>query len=65
MSFEPSSRQLATQHRLEAREILTPEQQTQLQSCLSDSGNFGPGYGKRGGRPRHGNGPRRLPEMVS
>jgi Spy/CpxP family protein refolding chaperone len=40
---------LATQHRLQAREILTPEQQTQLQSCLSDTGNFGPGSGKRGG----------------
>jgi Spy/CpxP family protein refolding chaperone len=40
---------LATQHRLEARKYLTPEQQTQLQSCLSDTGNFGPGYGKRGG----------------
>jgi Spy/CpxP family protein refolding chaperone len=40
---------LATQHRLEARKVLTPEQQTQLQSCLSDPGNFGPGYGKRGG----------------
>ncbi|MCX5914656.1 MAG: Spy/CpxP family protein refolding chaperone [Deltaproteobacteria bacterium] len=40
---------LATQHRLEARKILTPEQQTQLQSCLSDTGNFGPGSGKRGG----------------
>jgi Spy/CpxP family protein refolding chaperone len=39
----------ATKHRLQARGSLTPEQQTQLQSCLSDAGNFGPGYGKRGG----------------
>jgi len=36
-------------HRLQARGILTPEQQTQLQDCLADTGNFGPGYGKRGG----------------
>jgi Spy/CpxP family protein refolding chaperone len=40
---------LATQHRLELRKVLTPEQQTQLQSCLSNPENFGPGYGKRGG----------------
>jgi Spy/CpxP family protein refolding chaperone len=40
---------MATQHRLEARKGLTPEQQTQMQSCLSDTGNFGPGSGKRGG----------------
>lgn len=39
----------AVKHRLQARGILTPEQQTQLQTCLSNAGNFGPGYGKRGG----------------
>jgi len=39
----------AVKHRLQARGILAPEQQTQLQTCLSNAGNFGPGYGKRGG----------------
>jgi Spy/CpxP family protein refolding chaperone len=41
--------EMAIKHRLQARGILTAEQQTQLQSCLSDTGNFGPGSGKRGG----------------
>jgi Spy/CpxP family protein refolding chaperone len=40
---------MGTKHRLQARGVLTPEQQTQLQSCLGDTGNFGPGAGKRGG----------------
>jgi len=48
-ALQAQLQELATQHRLEARNILTPEQQTQLQSCLSDTGNFGPGSGKRGG----------------
>ena len=43
---------LATQHRLEARKVLTPEQQAQLQNYLSDTANQGPGYGKRGGPGR-------------
>jgi len=40
---------MGTRHRLQVRGILTPEQQTKLQNFLSNSGNFGPGYGKRGG----------------
>ena len=47
--FRTQLQTAATQHRLELRAILTPEQQTQLQSCMSDAGNAGPGYGKRGG----------------
>jgi Spy/CpxP family protein refolding chaperone len=41
--------EMGVKHRLQARGILTPEQQTQLQNCLSETGNAGPGYGKRGG----------------
>jgi len=41
--------EMAVKHRLQARGVLTPEQQTQVQGYLSDTGNFGPGYGKRGG----------------
>jgi len=36
----------ATKHRLEMRQVLTPEQQAKLGAF---SGGFGPGYGKRGG----------------
>ena len=57
--------EMAVKHQLQARGVLTPEQQTQLQGNLSDTGNFGPGYGKRGGGRGHGDGPRRLPEMVN
>ena len=41
--------EMAVKHRLQARGVLAPEQQTQLQGYLSGSGNFGPGYGRRGG----------------
>jgi len=41
--------EMAVKHQLQARGVLTPEQQTQLQGYLSDTGNFGPGYGKHGG----------------
>jgi len=41
--------EMAVKHQLQARGVLTPEQQTQLQRNLSDTGNFGPGYGKHGG----------------
>jgi len=41
--------ELAVKHQLQARGVLTSGQQTQLQGYLSDSGNFGPGYGMRGG----------------
>jgi Spy/CpxP family protein refolding chaperone len=49
--------EMAVKHQLQARGILTPEQQTQLQGNLSDTGNFGPGYGKRGGGRGMGMGP--------
>jgi Spy/CpxP family protein refolding chaperone len=55
-ALQAQLQELATQHRLEARKILTPEQQTQLQNCLSDTGNLGPGYGKRGGEYGPGRG---------
>ena len=41
--------EMAVKHQLQARGVLTPEQQTQVQGYLSDTGNFGPDYGKRGG----------------
>jgi len=41
--------EMAVKHQLQARKVLTPEQQTQVQGYLSDTGNFGPGYGMRGG----------------
>ena len=41
--------EMGVKHQLQARQVLTPEQQTQLQGYLSDSGNYGPGYGRRGG----------------
>jgi len=44
----------AVKHQLQARGVLTSEQQTQLQGYLSDTGNFGPGYGRRGGFGRGG-----------
>lgn len=50
--------EMGIKHRLQARGILTPEQQTQLQGCFSGTGNFGPGFGKRGaGRGMMGMGP--------
>jgi Spy/CpxP family protein refolding chaperone len=49
--------EMAVKHQLQARGILTPEQQTQLQGNLADTGNFGPGYGKRGGGRGMGMGP--------
>ena len=49
--------EMAVKHQLQARGILTPEQQTQLQACLSNTGNSGPAYGKRGGRSGSGRGP--------
>lgn len=41
--------EMGVKHQLQARGILTAEQQTQLQGYLSDPANFGPGCGKRGG----------------
>ena len=49
--------EMGVKHQLQARGVLTPEQQTQLQGNLSDPGNFGPGYGKRGGGRGMGMGP--------
>jgi Spy/CpxP family protein refolding chaperone len=49
--------EMGVKHQLQARGVLTPEQQTQVQGYLSDSGNFGPGYGKRGGGRGMGMGP--------
>ena len=49
--------EMSVKHQLQARGILTPEQQTQVQGYLSDTGNFGPGYGKRGGGRGMGMGP--------
>jgi len=49
--------EMSVKHRLQARGVLTPEQQTQVQGYLSDTGNFGPGYGKRGGGRGMGMGP--------
>jgi len=39
----------ATKHRLEMRQILTPEQQAKLGAFPGRHGGFGPGYGMRGG----------------
>ena len=41
--------EMAVKHQLQARGVLTPEQQTQVQGYLSVSGNFSPAYGMRGG----------------
>jgi len=49
--------EMGVKHQLQARGVLTPEQQIQLQGYLSDTGNFGPGYGKRGGGRGMGMGP--------
>ena len=39
----------ATKHRLEMRQILTPEQQAKMGTFLGRRGGFGPEYGMRGG----------------
>jgi Spy/CpxP family protein refolding chaperone len=49
--------EMAVKHQLQSRGVLTPEQLTQLQENLADTGNFGPGYGKRGGGRGMGMGP--------
>jgi Spy/CpxP family protein refolding chaperone len=40
----------ATKHRLEMRQILTPDQQAKLQDFPGGLGMMGPGHGMRGGR---------------
>jgi protein CpxP len=45
----------ATKHRLQMRQILTPEQQAKIGAFLGRRGGFGPGYGMRGGYG-HGHG---------
>ena len=54
--------EMSVKHRLQARGVLTPEQQTQVQGYLSDTENFGPGYGKRSGGRGMGMGPGGCPK---
>jgi Spy/CpxP family protein refolding chaperone len=46
-----------TKHRLEMRQILTPEQQAKLQNFRGGLGMMEPGYGMRGGGHGFGMGP--------
>ena len=41
--------EMGVKHQLQARQVLTSEQQTQLQGYLYGGGNYGPSYGRRGG----------------